>query len=187
MPRRSGDQDPIVNEEDDFLPGGFGELLRQAQELQEQMLAAQDELAATEFEGQAGGGLVRITVTGDMQFRSVHIEPDAVDPEDVGMLEDLVLAALHDAVGQARNVGPGGPDGGLPGLPGGFGGLGGGLPGLAGGFGGLGGVDLLGGGSGLGAIEELFDQLMGGQGPGDYEDYEDEDYEDEDPGAGGPP
>ena len=65
--------------------------------MQEQLLAARAEAAERVVEGQAGGGVVRIEVTGGGEFRSVRIAPEAVDPGDVGMLEDLVLAALHDA------------------------------------------------------------------------------------------
>jgi nucleoid-associated protein EbfC len=76
-------------------------LLGSAMELQEQMLAAQQEVANAEYEGQSGGGAVHIVVTGSMEFRSVTIAPEAVDPDDVEMLQDLILAALHDAVSQA--------------------------------------------------------------------------------------
>lgn len=75
-------------------------LLQQAQQVQQQLLAAQAEAAAQLHEGQAGGGAVRITVTGGMEFQAVVIRPDAVDPDDVEMLEDLVLAALRDAAGK---------------------------------------------------------------------------------------
>lgn len=75
-------------------------LLEQAQLMQQQLMAAQAEAAAQVHEGQAGGGAVRVTVTGGMEFQSVAIRPDAVDPDDVEMLEDLVLAAVRDAVGQ---------------------------------------------------------------------------------------
>ncbi|NLV57075.1 MAG: YbaB/EbfC family nucleoid-associated protein [Acidimicrobiales bacterium] len=83
-----------------LLGGGgldLGNLIEQAGEMQRQLAAAQDEAAATEVEGAAGGGAVRIVVTGAGEFRSVSIDPAAVDPDEVGMLEDLVLAALHDA------------------------------------------------------------------------------------------
>ena len=79
--------------------GGLEGLLRQAQELQEQLMSAREEANERLVEGRAGGA-VRITVTGGMEFRSVTIDPSAVDPDDVAMLEDLVLAALHDAVSQ---------------------------------------------------------------------------------------
>ena len=70
----------------------FGGLLEQAQ----QMVAAQAQAAEQELEGVAGGGAVRIRATGSGQVIDVTIAPEAVDPDDVAMLEDLVLAALHD-------------------------------------------------------------------------------------------
>jgi DNA-binding YbaB/EbfC family protein len=77
----------------DLLDGeGFGGLLEQAQ----QMMAAQAEAAEREVEGVAGGGVVRVRATGTGQMLSVSISPEVVDPSDVSMLEDLVLAALHD-------------------------------------------------------------------------------------------
>lgn len=75
----------------------FGALLEQAQAMQEQLLAAQAQAADEVHEGVAGGGAVHIRVTGGMEFLSVVIRKDAVDPDDVDMLQDLVLAALHDA------------------------------------------------------------------------------------------
>ncbi len=79
-------------------PGGFdlNNLLEQAQAMQAQMEAAQEEQAATVLSGSAGGGKVTIEATGGGEFRSVTIDPDAVDPDDVELLEELVLAALHD-------------------------------------------------------------------------------------------
>ena len=79
-------------------------LLKQAQEMQQQLMEAQATAAEQEVVGQAGGGVVKITVTGGMDFRRVTISPEAVDPDDVPMLEDLVLAALHDAVAKANEV-----------------------------------------------------------------------------------
>jgi DNA-binding YbaB/EbfC family protein len=75
-------------------------LLNQAMEMQSQLIEAQAQAAEAEVTGTAGGGAVEITVTGSMQFVDVTISPDAVDPDDVAMLEDLVLAALNDAVAQ---------------------------------------------------------------------------------------
>lgn len=96
---------PVDDDEDamdlaGLLGGGgldLGNLMEQASQMQEQMAAAQHEAAATVLEGVAGGGAVRVTVTGTGEFQGVSIDPAAVDPEDVGLLEDLVLAALHDA------------------------------------------------------------------------------------------
>ncbi|HUQ62314.1 MAG TPA: YbaB/EbfC family nucleoid-associated protein [Acidimicrobiales bacterium] len=105
----------------------MSELLKQAQKMQEQLMQARSDAAEQEVEGQAGGGAVKVRVTGDMEFRGVKIDPGAVDPADVEMLEDLVLAAIRDAVTKAGEVteaamggldlgglgGPGGPGGGL--------------------------------------------------------------------------
>ena len=82
----------------------FGELLRQAQQMQQQLAEAQAAAADQIVEGQSGGGVVKVAVTGDMEFLSVHIDPHAVDPGDVGMLEDLLLAALHDAVAGVQKL-----------------------------------------------------------------------------------
>lgn len=93
-----GDEDALDLGE--LLGGGgldLGNLMEQATQMQQQMAAAQEAAAETVLEGMAGGGAVRVTVTGTGEFRSVTIDPAAVDPTDVAMLEDLVLAALHDA------------------------------------------------------------------------------------------
>lgn len=79
-------------------------LLAQAQQVQEQLLAAQAETAEQVLEGSAGGGVVVVAVTGGMEVRSVRISPEVVDPSDVEMLEDLVLAAVRDAVVQVQDA-----------------------------------------------------------------------------------
>ncbi|MGI9624062.1 MAG: YbaB/EbfC family nucleoid-associated protein [Acidimicrobiales bacterium] len=109
-------------------PLDMNAILQQAQQMGEQLMAAQQEAAAEIHEGQAGGGAVKIQVTGGLQFLSVTIAPEAVDPNDVEMLQDLVLAALNDAVShigddQADGLDLGDLD--LGGLLGGEGGLGG--------------------------------------------------------------
>ena len=88
------------------LSQGFdlGGLLEQAQQMQQQLIDAQAALADEVVEGHAGGGLVKVTVTGGMDFRSVQIDKSAVDPDDVEMLEDLVLAALHDACHKVQEL-----------------------------------------------------------------------------------
>jgi nucleoid-associated protein EbfC len=91
------------------LPDGpalpdLGGLLGMAMDLQQQVAAAQEEAAATVVEGQAGGGAVRVEVTGGFDFRKVTIDPEALDPNDVEMLQDLVLAALHDAVARVNDL-----------------------------------------------------------------------------------
>jgi DNA-binding YbaB/EbfC family protein len=81
-------------------PGGqpnLQQLMKQAQKMQRQMVAAQEELAAAEVTGTAGGGLVTVTLSGAGQVKAVKIDPKVVDPEDVETLEDLVLAAIRNA------------------------------------------------------------------------------------------
>jgi len=81
-------------------PGGqpnMQELLRQAQQMQQDLLAAQEELARTQVKGSAGGGLVTASVTGAGELVALTIDPQAVDPEDTETLADLVLAAVRDA------------------------------------------------------------------------------------------
>jgi len=80
--------------------GGLGDLLDQAQ----QMMEAQQAAAEQEVEGHAGGGVVKIRATGTGQVLSVHLSPEVVDPNDIPMLEDLVLAALHDVNAQLAEI-----------------------------------------------------------------------------------
>ena len=121
----------------------MAQLLAQAQQLQQQMLDAQTELARTHVEGSAGGGLVRATVTGAGELVGLSIDRQAVDPDDTETLADLVLAAVRDATTAAADL----QEKTLAPLTQGLGGLGGGLGGeLGGGPGGLGGP---GGGLGL--------------------------------------
>lgn len=82
----------------------FADLLAQAQQMRDQLMEAQAEAAERVVEGQAGGGVVKVTVTGAFDFRSVTIDRSAVDPDDVEMLQDLVLAALHDAVRRVHEL-----------------------------------------------------------------------------------
>lgn len=108
-------------------PGGqpnLQQLMKQAQKMQQQMVAAQAELAEAEVTGTAGGGLVSVAMSGSGEVKAVKIDPKVVDPDDVETLEDLVLAALHNAAEEVRTLterklGPlaGGLGGGL-GLPG---------------------------------------------------------------------
>jgi DNA-binding YbaB/EbfC family protein len=86
--------------------GGFDlqAMLAQAQQMQQRMLDAREAVAGELVEGSAGGGLVRVTATGAGEFTSVRIAPQVVDPGDVGMLEDLVLAALHDTANRIAEL-----------------------------------------------------------------------------------
>ncbi len=80
-------------------------LFERARNMQEQVLAAQAAAAEQVVEGSAGGGAVKVRVSGDMRFESVSIDPASVDAGDVNLLEDLVLAACNDAVSRARRLG----------------------------------------------------------------------------------
>jgi hypothetical protein len=80
----------------------INKMMKQAQKMQEAMLKMQEDLGSQTVEGTAGGGAVVVTATGGMEITSVKIKPEAVDPEDVETLEDLVLAAVKDALGKAN-------------------------------------------------------------------------------------
>lgn len=95
------------------------QIMKQAQQMQEQLAKTQAELAERRFEGSAGGGMVTAVVTGGPELVEVKISPDVVDPEDVEMLEDLVVAAVRAAMDEAvktTNEELGGLTGGLGGL-----------------------------------------------------------------------
>ena len=79
-------------------------LLQQAQQMQEQLMQAQAEAAEQVVEGHSGGGVVTVEVSGGMDFRKVTIDPKAVDPNDVEMLEDLIVAAIRDAVSKVQEL-----------------------------------------------------------------------------------
>ena len=83
---------------------GMANLQRMAQQMQQQMLRVQAELETTVVDGSAGGGVVKATATGKQEVVSVTIDPSAVDPDDVEMLQDLVVAAVNDALRASRQV-----------------------------------------------------------------------------------
>jgi len=80
----------------------LGNIMKQAQEMQAKMAEMQESLAAYEADGEAGAGLVRATVSGKGELKSLKISPQAMDPEDPTLLEDLVIAAFADAKGKAE-------------------------------------------------------------------------------------
>ncbi|MCI8324963.1 MAG: YbaB/EbfC family nucleoid-associated protein [Clostridia bacterium] len=88
--------------------GGFGggmnmqAMMKQAQKMQQDMLKAKEELAELEVTGTSGGGMVEVTMTCDMNVTGVKIKPEAVDPDDVEMLEDLIIAAFNEAQSLAK-------------------------------------------------------------------------------------
>ena len=105
----------------------LNQLLKQAQQMQAEMAKAQEQLKDETVEASAGGGMVKVTMTGDMQLREITISPEAIDPDDPELLQDMVTAAVNEALRSAQELaasrmggiagGLGGP-GGLPGLPG---------------------------------------------------------------------
>ena len=81
------------------IPGGnMQQLMRQAQKMQQQMLQLQQELDEREYEGTAGGGAVACKVSGKRQLTALTIQPDAVDPDDVEMLQDMIVGAVNEAM-----------------------------------------------------------------------------------------
>jgi nucleoid-associated protein EbfC len=107
-------------------PPNINKMLKQVQQMQADMAKAQDELKDEIVEASAGGGMVVVKVSGDLEVKEIRIDPDAVDPEDVELLQDMVLAATNEAIRSAQELANrklGGLTGGLD-----LGGLG--LPGL---------------------------------------------------------
>lgn len=78
--------------------------MKQVQKAQAEMARVQEELAGDTVEASAGGGMVRVTMTGDFQVANVRIDPESLDPDDVGMLEDMVAAAVNEAVRAAQDL-----------------------------------------------------------------------------------
>jgi hypothetical protein len=109
-------------------PPNMQQLLKQAQKMQEDMIAAQESLKDEVVDASAGGGMVTVQVTGDLEVKSIRIDPQAVDPEDVELLQDMVLAAVNEGLRAAQELAASKMSGIAGGLGGGLGGLG--LPGL---------------------------------------------------------
>jgi hypothetical protein len=82
----------------------MNQMMKQVKKMQEQMLKAQEELANKTVEGTAGGGVVTVTANGQKKVLNIAIRPEAVDPEDVEMLQDLVLTAVNDALTKAESL-----------------------------------------------------------------------------------
>jgi len=79
-------------------------MMQQARKMQEEVARAQEEVALLEAEGSAGGGVVKAVASGDGRVKKISISPDAIDPDDVEMLEDLTLAAVNDALNNAAEL-----------------------------------------------------------------------------------
>ncbi len=89
--------------------GGMGgmnmnQIMKQAQKMQEQLAEAQEKTKDLEVNASAGGGMVRVTASGDMRIKSIELDKDAVDPEDVELLQDMILAAVNDALTSAQKA-----------------------------------------------------------------------------------
>ena len=100
-------------------PPNMQQMLKQVQKMQQDMAAAQEALKNERVEASAGGGMVTVQVTGDLVVKSIKIDPEAVDPEDVEMLSDMVLAAVNEGLRSAQELAArklGGVTGGLGGM-----------------------------------------------------------------------
>jgi DNA-binding YbaB/EbfC family protein len=84
--------------------GGMQQMLAQVQKMQRQMQEAQEQLANETVEATAGGGMVTVTVGGDLTVRNLHIDPAAIDPDDAQMLADIVLAAVNEGLRKAQEL-----------------------------------------------------------------------------------
>lgn len=82
----------------------MNQMMKQVKKMQEQMLKAQEELGSKTIEGSSGGGVVTVQVNGHKKVLSIQIKPEAVDPEDIEMLQDLVITAVNDALTQAEEL-----------------------------------------------------------------------------------
>jgi hypothetical protein len=83
---------------------GMGNMMKQAQQLQSKMMKLQEELAEKTVESSSGGGMVKVTANGRQQILSIQVEKEVVDPDDVEMLQDLILAAVNDALAKAQEM-----------------------------------------------------------------------------------
>ena len=83
---------------------GFGNIMKQAQKMQAKMAEMQEQLKDEVLDASAGGGTVKVTITGDLVVKSIEIDPTAVDPEDVELLQDMTTAAVNEAIRAAQEL-----------------------------------------------------------------------------------
>ncbi|WP_394713858.1 YbaB/EbfC family nucleoid-associated protein [uncultured Desulfuromonas sp.] len=83
---------------------GLGNMMKQAQQMQQKMARIQEEVAKQEIEASAGGGMVTVVVNGKQEILSIKIDPNVVDPQDVDMLQDLILVATNEAVRKSQDI-----------------------------------------------------------------------------------
>jgi hypothetical protein len=86
------------------MGGGLGDIMKQAQKMQQELLRIQEELATKTVEASSGGGMVTVVINGRLEFQSMKIEKDVVDPGDIEMLQDLVLAAVNEGIAKAQEM-----------------------------------------------------------------------------------
>ena len=86
------------------MKGGMGNLMKQAQQMQQRMLKLQEEVAKKTLDASVGGGMVTVTVNGKSEVLRIKIEPEVVDPNDVEMLEDLIVAGVNEALRKAQEM-----------------------------------------------------------------------------------
>ena len=106
------------------MPGNMNNLMKQAQRMQKQMEETTKELEEKEITATAGGGAVEVTVTGKKEVKAVKLDPEVVDPDDIEMLEDLIVAATNEALRKMEEI----SQAEMSKITGGLGGLGGGFP-----------------------------------------------------------
>lgn len=100
------------------------QLMKQAQQMQKQLAEAQESMNEVSVDASAGGGMVKVKVNGAMQLESITIDPDAIDPEDVEILQDMIVAAVNEGIRNVAEIAnqrmgaiTGGMGGGIPGMP----------------------------------------------------------------------
>nr|WP_321532739.1 YbaB/EbfC family nucleoid-associated protein [uncultured Desulfuromonas sp.] len=87
-----------------MMAKGLGNMMKQAQQMQQKMARIQEEVAKQEIEASAGGGMVTVVVNGKQEILSIKIDPNVVDPQDVDMLQDLILVATNEAVRKSQDI-----------------------------------------------------------------------------------
>lgn len=89
-----------------MIPGGgnMNQMMKQVQKMQQQMLKAQEEIAQKTVEGSAGGGAVKVVVSGDKHVKAITLTKDVVDPDDIDMLQDLIMLAINDGMKKAEEM-----------------------------------------------------------------------------------
>ena len=100
--------------------GNMQQLMRQAQKMQQEVARVQEEVGNTEFESSVGGGVVKVVINGAKEFKGITIAPEVIDPDDIEMLQDLIVAAANEALRQAEEASSqlmGSLTGGLGGFP----------------------------------------------------------------------